>query len=269
MGTNIVETKQWLNNRYGNSAQGKSINIDWNAEFKRGRINTDDPERSGRLKSAVVPENITKVHKIDFGDRKLKVREIAVTLKISEGSVFTIWHECLGMRKLFSKWEPHLLTPDQKQQRVKDSERCLELFKRGKKKTKRSSAAWTAVGENRPKRPKTQQWAGKIMASVFWDAHGILFIDYLEKGETINRDYYVALLDRLRTEIKKKWPHMQKKCALRPRHMRELLIIPTGIIDNSSIFRMYPKKGILFPRFSQKSSYFCACIRKSLFLNDY
>ena len=42
------------------------------------------------------------------------------------------------------------------------------------------------------------------MASVFWDAHGILFIDYIEKGKTINSDYYLALLDRLSTEIKKK-----------------------------------------------------------------
>ena len=37
------------------------------------------------------------------------------------------------MRKLFSKRVPRLLTPDEKQQRVKDSERCFELFKRGKK----------------------------------------------------------------------------------------------------------------------------------------
>ena len=60
--------------------------------------------------------------------------------------------------------------------------RCLELFKQGKKdflrryvtmdetwiytpETKRSSAEWTAAGESRPKRPKTQQWSGKVMAS--------------------------------------------------------------------------------------------------------
>ena len=48
---------------------------------------------------------------------------------------------------------------------------------------RRPSAEWTAAGESRPKRPKTQQWAGKFMASVFWDAHGIFFIDYLEKGK--------------------------------------------------------------------------------------
>ena len=64
------------------------------------------------------------------------------------------------------------------------------------------------------KRPKTQQWAGKIMASVFWDAHSILFIDYLEKGKTINSDYYMALLDRLSGEIKKIRPHMQNKRML-------------------------------------------------------
>ena len=69
------------------------------------------------------------VHKIVLGGRKLKLREITDTLKISKGSVFTILHESLGMRKLFSKWVPRLLTPDQIQQRVDDSERCLELFK--------------------------------------------------------------------------------------------------------------------------------------------
>ena len=93
--------------------------------IKKSRTNTDDAERSGRSKSAVVPENITKVHKIVLGDRKLKLREIADTLKISEGSVFTILHKSLWMCKLFSKWVPRLLTLDQKQQGVEDSERCL------------------------------------------------------------------------------------------------------------------------------------------------
>ena len=65
----------------------------------------------------------------------------------------------------------------------------------------RQSAEWTAAGESRPKRPKTQTAAGKVMASVFWDSHGILFIDYLEKGETINSEYYMALLERLKAEI--------------------------------------------------------------------
>ena len=76
---------------------------------------------------------------------------------------------------------------------------------------RRSSAEWTTARESRPKRPKTQQWADKVMTSVFWEMHGILFVDYFEKGETINSDYYMKLRDRLSAEIKKKRPDMQKK----------------------------------------------------------
>ncbi|QQP51227.1 Mariner transposase, partial [Caligus rogercresseyi] len=92
------------------------------------------------------------------------------------------------MRKLCSKWVPHLLTVDQKQEGADDSEKCLAMFKRNKleflrryvtmdetwihhftPESKRSSFEWTATGEPRPKRPKAQQSAGKVMASVFWD----------------------------------------------------------------------------------------------------
>ena len=52
------------------------------------------------------------------------------------------------------------------------------------------------------------------MASVLLHAHGILFIDYLKKGKTVNSNYYMPLLDRLSAEIKKKRPHMQKKKVL-------------------------------------------------------
>lgn len=43
-----------------------------------------------------------------LADRKLKLREIVDTFKISEGSVFTILHEHLNMRKHYPKWVPRL-----------------------------------------------------------------------------------------------------------------------------------------------------------------
>ena len=52
------------------------------------------------------------------------------------------------------------------------------------------------------------------LASVFWDDHGILFINHLEKGRTINSEYYIALLVRLREEIAKKRPQMKKEKVL-------------------------------------------------------
>ena len=76
------------------------------------------------------------------------------------------------------------------------------------------SAEWTAAGESRLKQPKMQISAGKVLASIFWDVQDILFIDYLEKGRTINSKYYIALLIPLKEEIAKKWPQMKKKKVL-------------------------------------------------------
>jgi hypothetical protein len=49
------------------------------------------------------------------------------------------------------------------------------------------------------------------MASVFLDAEGILFIDYLENGKTITGEYYSNLLTRLDEKICEKSPGLQKK----------------------------------------------------------
>lgn len=103
IGKNTVEAKQWLDKHYLDSAPGKSTIKDWYNEFKRGRTNTNEAERSGRPNTAVTEENIKKVRKIVLTDRKLKLKEIAEASKLSEGSVFTILHEHLGMKKLIDK----------------------------------------------------------------------------------------------------------------------------------------------------------------------
>uniref|UniRef100_A0A2S2QFV8 Mariner Mos1 transposase n=1 Tax=Sipha flava TaxID=143950 RepID=A0A2S2QFV8_9HEMI len=120
------------------------------------------------------------------------------------------------MRKLFSKWVPRLLTVDQKQQDFLRRYVTMDetWIHHHTPESNRQSAEWTVAGEPRPKRPKSQKSAGKVMASVFWDAQGILFIDYLEKGKRINSEYYMALLVRLKEEITKKRPHMKKKKVL-------------------------------------------------------
>ena len=50
-------------------------------------------------------------------------------------------------------------------------------------------------GSPRPKKFKTQPPAGKVMATVFWDAQGIIMLAFLVKKSTITGAYYVNLLD--------------------------------------------------------------------------
>jgi [histone H3]-lysine36 N-dimethyltransferase SETMAR len=49
---------------------------------------------------------------------------------------------------------------------------------------------------------------------VLRDARGIIFIDYLKKGQSINRKYCMALLERLNDEIKKKTAPFEKNKVL-------------------------------------------------------
>ena len=56
----------------------------------------------------------------------------------------------------------------------------------------------------RPKKFKTQPSAGKVMATVFWDAKGVIMLDFLPKSSTITGVYYANLLDQLGTTVREK-----------------------------------------------------------------
>jgi histone-lysine N-methyltransferase SETMAR len=125
---------------------------------------------------------------------------------------------------------PHLLNADQKQMRKRLSQQCLDRFNRDPTdfvrrfvtmdetwvhhytpETKQQSKQWVEAGGSAPKKAKSIASAGKVMASVFWDAKGILLIDYLEKGRTITGEYYANLLDQLDAKIQEKRPGLKKK----------------------------------------------------------
>ena len=60
--------------------------------------------------------------------------------------------------------------------------------------TKQQSMEWRHSGSPRPdpKKIRVQKSAGKVPASIFWGQDGILLIDYLPKGQTINAEYYLC-----------------------------------------------------------------------------
>ena len=84
MGKNTVQTKQWLDKCYSDSAPSETMIKKWYAHFKCSCTDTNDAECSGWPKSAVVPENTKKLHKLILANSKLKLREIAEELKTSE-----------------------------------------------------------------------------------------------------------------------------------------------------------------------------------------
>lgn len=232
-GKSRSEIKERLDAVYGDSSPSMATVKNWFNEFQRGRTSVFDEPRSGAPKMATTEDNVTKIHDLVLADRRLKVREIAETVGISKDRVGHILHEILGMRKLSARWVPRLLTPDNKRNRETISEQCLTLFKRNPKEflrrfvtvdetwihwytpeTKEQSKQWTSPGERAPKKAKIVLSAGKVMATVFWDSQGVIYIDYLEKGKTVTGLYYAELLGRFDAELQKKRPHLAKKKVL-------------------------------------------------------
>jgi histone-lysine N-methyltransferase SETMAR len=77
--------------------------------------------------------------------------------------------------------------------------------------SKQQSKQWTEARCSVPKKTRSIPSAGKDMAKMFWDAEGILFINCLEKGKTVNGKCYSNLLTRLDGKTCEKRPDLQKK----------------------------------------------------------
>jgi len=76
---------------------------------------------------AATPEIIDKVHDIVLIDRRVKVRDLVEAIGISHGTVISILHEQLGMKKLSARWVPRLLIVDHKRDRVTILKQLFEI----------------------------------------------------------------------------------------------------------------------------------------------
>ena len=150
------------------------------------------------------------------------MEEIAQALGISHGSVSTILHDRLSIRKLTARWIPKSLNDEQMATRASV---CSALLKRFRSKddfllrlvtvdetwvhyyepeNKDQSRQCVGPGSLRPKKFKTQPSACKVMATVLWDAKGVIMLDFLPKRSTITEVYYANLLDQLRSVTREK-----------------------------------------------------------------
>jgi len=191
-------------------------------KFKRGDFFTCDAPRPGRHKTVTTPEIIDQIHKVILEDRRISAKSIAEKLNISREWVGSIIHEDLDMRKLSAKWVPKCLNADQKRQLWQSSEQLLKFFRRDPNdflsrmvtmdetwlyhydpETKQQLMEWRHSGSPRPKIPSAKiRW--KISRLDFWNQDGILLIDYVPKGQTINAEYYLSLLVQLKDILKEK-----------------------------------------------------------------
>ena len=120
-----------------------------------------------------------------------------------------------------ARWDPRLLTREQKEMRVTC---CRQLLKKSLSEnilttmvtvdetwvhhydpqSKIASMQWKTPGSPTPVKQRAQKSAGKVMLIIFWDAKGVILKEYLPRGKTVNGQYYSGLLTKLRKVVTRK-----------------------------------------------------------------
>ena len=131
----------------------------------------EEETRSGRPSDATDEEMCNKVRDLVYSDRQVKVEKIVNALHISHGSVSTILHDRLGMRKLKARWVPKSLSNEQMATRASVCRALLKRFRSKKDnflsrlvtvnetwvhyyepENKAQSCQWIGPGSPRPKK---------------------------------------------------------------------------------------------------------------------
>ena len=143
------------------------------------------------------------------GDARFTVRDIARKVGISLSTVHLILKKHLKVRKISARWVPHLLTDEQKRQRVNVAKKLLQMFPKYDKKQfanvvtgdetwvhyfepvrKVSNKIWATKHSKRPIIAKRSLSTKKVLYAIFFSGEGVAIKVPVKKGKSITGKYY-------------------------------------------------------------------------------
>ena len=142
---------------------------------------------------------------------------------ISFGSIQTILKHHLGLRRCASRLVPKTLNFFEKERRVNISKEMLSDYLPFIKsiitgdetwiyaydpETADQSSEYRAKGEEKPKKSRQSRSKIKVMLTVFFDYRGVVHYEFLPTGQTVNKEYYLSVMRRLREAIRLKRPDL-------------------------------------------------------------
>ena len=150
-------------------------------------------------------------------NRRVKQKDIANASDISKERVHYIITVHLGYRKVSARWVPRQLTVEMKAQRKTICTQLLERFTYDGERFQRSiitsGESWvhhydpeskmqSMQYQHKKKKFKVVASARKVLLTIFWDMEGIVHIEFLEQGTTINSERYVSTLLALKGRLR-------------------------------------------------------------------
>lgn len=218
------DTLEMLEKAYGNDALSKTRTFEWYKMFKEGRESVEDEPHQRRPKTSTDADHVKEIKDLVLENRRLSVRDIANIVGISKiGSVNTILKDVLSLKRVKSRLVPKFLNFFERERRVSICESMISEYQHVMKRiitgdetwiyaydpeTDDQSAEYRFKGEAKPKKPRQSRSKIKVMLTVFFDYRGVVHLKFLPSGTTVNKEYYLAVMRRLREAIRKKKPDL-------------------------------------------------------------
>lgn len=228
LGKSAKDTFSDLRRAFGDAVMSERTCYRWYKDFQNGRDSCELEGGPGASVSALTEETINTGAVMIRTDPHLTIRQLAVLLDISIGSVHTLLHDHLNVSRVCARWIPRLLTPVQKQKRIEVCQLLLQCVREQgdawwktvitadeswiycyDPATKQQSTEWVEKDGPRPKKPRAQKSAAKAMVVTFFDYRGMVYTHTVPQGQTINAEYYISVLKQLmKDHIPKKRPDL-------------------------------------------------------------
>ena len=228
LGKNGTETYGILQTAFGASCMNRTSVFEWHKRFKEGRESVRDDERCGRSKEIRTPELIGQIKNFMDKDRHVSIETISAQFDVSVGTVHTIIHDELKMKKICAKFVPKMLREDQKERRCHDSREMVKLINSDPAvldalvtcneswiycydpETKRQSSQRKHAGSPRPKKARQSKSTHKLLMIPFFDSTGMIYMHWVPTRQTVSKEYYVEVLREFRKRFHRKRPALFK-----------------------------------------------------------
>ena len=216
LGKTPSEALRLLQQVYGDETMSRSQVFEWHKRFKEGRNDVEDNPSSWRPSMSRTEANVERVRQVVRSDCRLTVRLSQVswawTATVSGRLSPKIW----VCGRSAQRWCRRCWTMTRRSGAcrcvrtfssvLKPNQTCWEessIFEYDPK-TKNQSLQWKSPESPRQKKARQSQSKVKLMLIAFFDVRGIVHMEFLLQGQTINQHVYKEILRCLLCSVLKK-----------------------------------------------------------------
>ncbi len=232
LGWGPLHTWRALKHVYQNGTLSMTQVRMWLKRFGAGNDNIKDHPRSGQPSRR--QGKVQQIAAAVGEDHRKTLAQLSREVDLPATSVQRVLTKDLNLTKIAPKFVPHILNDRQHAHRVAICQQNLESVHTEKyflekiitrdecwvscyeNESKIESCEWVFRGEPRirPIKALHSPSPKKVMLILFCDFSGLLLIHYVPKNETVDSDYYIAVLKKLKDRIRHKRPGMWQGGAM-------------------------------------------------------